>query len=232
MSSLLDHPDSIRNDTDSKTLSRLVMVATKNSDFTILLHAIQTACKLISRSVRKAGIANLYGAAGSENATGDSQKKLDVLSNEMMVNALYNSNVCAVLVSEENEEPIIVEEGLAGRYASCPPSHPSRLSPPSLSRLRYCVAFDPLDGSSNIDCNVSTGTIFSVWEKKTTGPATVADILRPGCGLFPIRAFPQHCPSCTLFGPLVACRAPPHTSLTFPPPPHTHPLPPTTSGAR
>ena len=116
MSSLVDHPDSIRNDTDSKTLSRLVMVATKNSDFTILLHAIQTACKLISRSVRKAGIANLYGAAGSENATGDSQKKLDVLSNEMMVNALYNSNVCAVLVSEENEDPIIVEEGLAGRY--------------------------------------------------------------------------------------------------------------------
>jgi len=47
------------------------------------------------------------------------------------------------------------------------------------------VAFDPLDGSSNIDCNVSTGTIFSVWEKKTTGPATVADILRPGYGLFP-----------------------------------------------
>jgi len=139
MSSLLDHPDSIRNDTDSKTLSRLVMVATKNSDFTILLHAIQTACKLISRSVRKAGIANLYGAAGSENATGDSQKKLDVLSNEMMVNALYNSNVCAVLVSEENEEPIIVEEGLAGRYGvygSCAPlpSFP-RLSHLLLSRV-------------------------------------------------------------------------------------------------
>ena len=43
------------------------------------------------------------------------------------------------------------------------------------------MAFDPLDGSSNIDCNVSTGTIFSVWEKKSAGPATVADILRPGC---------------------------------------------------
>ena len=56
----------------------------------------------------------LDGAAGSENATGDSQKKLDVLSNEMMINALYNSSVCAVLVSEENDDPIIVEEALAG----------------------------------------------------------------------------------------------------------------------
>ena len=111
------------------------------------------------RSVRKAGIAGLYGAAGSENATGDSQKKLDVLSNEMFINCLYNSSVCSVLVSEENDEPIIVAPELAGKF---------------------CVAFDPLDGSSNIDCNVSTGTIFAVWEKKSTGPASVDDILRRG----------------------------------------------------
>ena len=77
----------------------------------------------------------------------------------MFVNALYNSQVCAVLVSEENEDAIIVPPELAGKY---------------------CVAFDPLDGSSNIDCNVSTGTIFSVWEKKSDGPASVDDILRPG----------------------------------------------------
>lgn len=99
------------------------------------------------------------GAAGSENATGDSQKKLDVLSNEMFVNALYNSGVCCVLVSEENEEPIFVPSELSGKY---------------------CCAFDPLDGSSNIDCNVSTGTIFSVWERKSSGEATLDDILRPG----------------------------------------------------
>jgi fructose-1,6-bisphosphatase I len=77
----------------------------------------------------------------------------------MFVNSLYNSQVCAVLVSEENEDAIIVPPELAGKY---------------------CVAFDPLDGSSNIDCNVSTGTIFSVWEKKSDGPASVDDILRPG----------------------------------------------------
>ncbi len=128
-----DHPDSIRNDTDSKTLTRLVMVRTRNSDLVILLNSIQTACKLISRSVRKAGIAGLCekcnmqccsllvisdcysdGTAGTENATGDSQKKLDVLSNDMFVNSLYNSHQCAVLVSEENEEPIIVEESMSG----------------------------------------------------------------------------------------------------------------------
>lgn len=155
----MDHPDSIRNDTDSKTLTRVVMSKTRNNDFVILLNALQTACKLISRSVRKAGIAGLYGSAGTENATGDSQKKLDVLSDEIMINSLYNSHVCCVLVSEENDNPIMVPEHMAGKY---------------------CVAFDPLDGSSNIDCNVSTGTIFSVWEKKSAGPAVVEDILQSG----------------------------------------------------
>lgn len=156
-----DHPDSIRNDTNSLTLSRQVMFHTRDSDFVVLLSAISTACKLISRSVRKAGIAKLYGNAGSENATGDDQKKIDVLSNEMMVNSLYNSHVCCVLVSEENEEAIIVPENLSGKF---------------------CVAFDPLDGSSNIDCNVSTGTIFSIWEKKDINIklGTISDILRSG----------------------------------------------------
>lgn len=157
--SLEDHPDSIRNDTNSKTLLRMVMSQTRDTDFALLLNSIQTACKLISRSVRKAGIANLYGVSGTENATGDQQKKIDVLSDDMMVNALYNSHVCAILVSEERDDPIFVPQEMAGKY---------------------CVAFDPLDGSSNIDCNVSTGTIFSVWEKVSIGPAVVEDILRKG----------------------------------------------------
>lgn len=59
---------------------------------------------------------NADGVAGTENATGDSQKKLDVLSNQMFVNALYNSHVCAVLVSEEDEEAIIVPERQSGKY--------------------------------------------------------------------------------------------------------------------
>lgn len=78
------------------------------------------------------------------------------MSNDMMINALVNSGVCSVLVSEENEEPIIVPPEKSGKF---------------------CVAFDPLDGSSNIDCNVSVGTIFSVFEKKE---GTVNDLLRSG----------------------------------------------------
>lgn len=136
------------------------MLHTKDPEFLVLLNALQTACKLITRSVRKAGIAGLYGNAGSANATGDDQKKIDVLSNEMMVNAFKYSHACCVLVSEEDDDPIFIDEEYCGKF---------------------CVAFDPLDGSSNIDCNVSTGTIFSVWEKKSPGvKAELSDILRPG----------------------------------------------------
>merc|ERR1712176_457724 len=107
----------------------------------------------------RAGVAKLYGLAGEVNSTGDDQKKLDVMSNEMMINALVNSGVCSVLVSEENEEPIIVPKEKAGKY---------------------CVAFDPLDGSSNIDCNVSVGTIFSVYEVQEGSSGSVDDLLRSG----------------------------------------------------
>jgi fructose-1,6-bisphosphatase I len=95
----------------------------------------------------------------TENASGDAQKKLDVIANKLVINALYHSHTCAILVSEEDDEPIIVDPQYAGKF---------------------CVAFDPLDGSSNIDCNVSTGTIFAFWEKKSQGPATLDDILRSG----------------------------------------------------
>ena len=110
--------------------------------------------------VREGGIANLFGMAGDPNSSGDDQKKLDVLSNDIFVSALKHSGACAVLVSEEDEEAIIVPEEKAGRF---------------------CVAFDPLDGSSNIDCNVSTGTIFAVYERVSKdGLATEADIMRTG----------------------------------------------------
>merc|ERR1711927_103903 len=125
--------------------------------------ALALACKATSRACAKAGIANLFGMAGDQNSSGDDQKKLDVLSNDIFVNALLKSGSCCVLVSEENEEPILVPEKDAGRF---------------------CVCFDPLDGSSNIDCNVSTGTIFAVYEKKTPGAdVTHEDLLRPGTDL-------------------------------------------------
>lgn len=135
------------------------MANTRDHELVILMNALATSCKLITTAVQRAGIAQLYGLAGEMNSTGDDQKKLDVLSNDMMINALVNSGVCAVLVSEENEEPIIVPDDKKGKY---------------------CVAFDPLDGSSNIDCNVSVGTIFAVYEKKEGSTGDASDLLRSG----------------------------------------------------
>ncbi|KAJ1637874.1 cytosolic fructose-1,6-bisphosphatase [Pavlovales sp. CCMP2436] len=158
MSHFRDNSDEV-DEVNYKTLSRFVMANTADQELTILMNAIAVACKATARACRKAGIANLFGMAGEQNSSGDDQKKLDVLSNDIFVNSLVNCHACAVLVSEENEEPIIVPAAMQGKY---------------------CVAFDPLDGSSNIDCNVSTGTIFGVYEKTIPGPGTVADILRKG----------------------------------------------------
>lgn len=143
------------------TLTSFFQAQSGDADLTLVMNGTALACKAIARAVRKAGIAGLYGLAGTENSSGDDVKKLDLLSNEMMITALMQTGKCAALISEENEEPILA---------------------PAESSGRFVVAFDPLDGSSNIDCNVSTGTIFSVWERKTE-PGTVAtmeDILRPG----------------------------------------------------
>mmetsp|Transcript_35117 Transcript_35117/g.91940 ORF Transcript_35117/g.91940 Transcript_35117/m.91940 type:complete len:379 (-) Transcript_35117:241-1377(-) len=126
----------------------------------LLFNNIQNGCKVIAHSIQEAGIAGTLGMAGGQNFTGDEVKKLDIISNEIFVHSLKSSGVCSVLVSEENDEPILVKESMSGPY---------------------CVAFDPLDGSSNIDCNVSVGTIFAVYKRRTTeGVGEVADILRPG----------------------------------------------------
>ena len=87
---------------------------------------------------------NLFsiGLAGETNIQGEEQKKLDVLANDIMINALRASGKTAVLVSEELDDAIIIEDGYKGRY---------------------CVVFDPLDGSSNIDAGVNIGTIFGVY---------------------------------------------------------------------
>jgi fructose-1,6-bisphosphatase I len=87
--------------------------------------------------------ARSVGLAGETNVQGEEQKKLDVLSNDIMVNALRASGKTAVLVSEELEEAIIIEDRYKGKY---------------------CVVFDPLDGSSNIDAGVNIGTIFGIYQ--------------------------------------------------------------------
>ena len=96
-----------------------------------------------------------FGIAGSTNVTGDEQKKLDVLSNDLFINALKSSFTTCALVSEENDEIIVVDPDKAGKYI---------------------VAFDPLDGSSNIDCLVSIGSIFAIWKKVDFGHTLPMDI--------------------------------------------------------
>jgi fructose-1,6-bisphosphatase I len=97
--------------------------------------------------------------AGETNVQGEEQKKLDILSNDIMVNALRASRKTAVLVSEELEEAVIIETDKRGKY---------------------CVVFDPLDGSSNIDAGVNIGTIFGIYEIQPGSVGTIEDVLQPG----------------------------------------------------
>lgn len=137
-------------DSNFVTLTRFVLaeqrkIPTATGDLTQLLNCIQTAVKAVSSAVRKAGIANLYGIAGQQNVQGEQVKKLDVLSNELFINMLTSSYAASYLISEENEKIIEVETEKRGKYIVC---------------------FDPLDGSSNIDCLVSVGSIFGIYKKK------------------------------------------------------------------
>jgi len=151
-------------DNDCMTVSRFILNEQRkhpsaSGDMTKLLNALLTAIKACSNAVRKAGFHMLYGMAGSSNTTGDDQKKLDVLSNELFINMLRSSYACCLLVSEENETVVEIETEHQGKYIVC---------------------FDPLDGSSNIDCLVSVGTIFAIYKKDNDNPVEEADALRPG----------------------------------------------------
>jgi fructose-1,6-bisphosphatase I len=133
-------------------------------DFTILLTSIQLACKYISAKVRRAGLVNIHGiAGGAENSTGDVQKKLDVISNEVFINAVKNSGKVCALASEEEENAYLL----------------------NIPGAKYVVTFDPLDGSSNIDANVSIGSIFGIWRRTSPadGPGTKEDLLQKGTAM-------------------------------------------------
>ena len=145
-------------------------------DFTILLSHIVLGCKFVASAVNKAGLAKLIGLAGETNVQGEEQKKLDVLSNEVFVKALVSSGRTCVLVSEENEAAIFVDAPLRGKY---------------------CVCFDPLDGSSNIDCGVSIGTIFGIYMIKDKDNATLEDVLQPGTHMI-AAGYCMYGSSCTL----------------------------------
>lgn len=113
-----------------------------SGEFSWLLSGITLATKLIQAQVRRAGLTDILGSHGATNVQGEVQQKLDVYANEAMIGCLRVRESIGVLASEENETPLLVHQG----------------SP----NARYAVVFDPLDGSSNIDVNVSVGTTFSI----------------------------------------------------------------------
>lgn len=130
-------------------------------DFTKLLTEIAFAAKIVSREVNRAGLAGILGAAGRTNVQGEDVQKLDILAHNIMVRSLNHLGLLCALSSEEAEETInIPEKYPVGNYA---------------------LNMDPLDGSSNIDVNVSIGTIFSIHRKVSNSPrGDSTDCIQPG----------------------------------------------------
>ncbi|HAF07319.1 MAG: class 1 fructose-bisphosphatase [bacterium] len=128
-------------------------------DFTLLLLDIALAGKIISREVNKAGLVEILGLTGKENIQGEQVQKLDEFSNSTIVNILSRNDTVGGCASEEMADPVYFHKH---------------------TNAKYCVIFDPLDGSSNIDVNVSIGTIFSIYKLLNDGECTENDFLRKG----------------------------------------------------
>jgi len=129
-----------------------------------LLYDLCLAAKIISRQVRRAGLTDILGEEGTTNVHGELQQKLDVFANETVRHSVQHTGRVCVMASEEDAEPVPVpirEDRRGGKYV---------------------LLYDPLDGSSNIDVNVSIGTIFSIHKRTATkkGPGTLADCLQKG----------------------------------------------------
>ena len=131
-------------------------------DLSNLLYDIGLAAKIINSHVRMAGLADLLGAAGGVNVQGEVVQKLDEFANDTMKHALLRTGRACLLASEEDAEPIPIPAG----YRTG----------------KYTVLYDPLDGSSNIDVNVSIGTIFSIQRRISpgNGPGELRDCLQAG----------------------------------------------------
>ncbi|MEW5902769.1 MAG: class 1 fructose-bisphosphatase [Pseudomonadota bacterium] len=143
-------------------------------DFTGLLSDVVSACKQIAHQVNKGALIGVLGGAGSENIQGEAQKKLDVITNDIMLDSLSWSGHLAGMASEEMDDMFPI--------------------PAQFPRGKYLITFDPLDGSSNIDVNISVGTIFSILRcpEGVTNP-TAKDFLQPGTK--------QVCAGYALYGP-------------------------------
>ncbi len=132
-------------------------------DLSRLLHHIGIAAKIVNKKINKAGLVDILGEAGEVNVQGEDVKKLDVFANDHFMAAIKASGEVCAVASEENQEIITFDGGLSRDG-------------------QYIVCMDPLDGSSNIEVNVSVGTIFSIYRRLSPGgeEADLSDFLQPG----------------------------------------------------
>lgn len=129
-----------------------------------LIRSIRLAAKVVNHEVNKAGLVDILGLHGETNVQGEDQQKLDVYANEKFIQTLINREIVCGIASEENDDFITI----SGKNKD--------------NKNKYVVLMDPLDGSSNIDVNVSVGTIFSIYRRVTPigTPVTADDFLQPG----------------------------------------------------
>ena len=126
-----------------------------------ILSALSISAKMIASQVRRARLEDVLGNAGGENVQGEQQQKLDVIANDILLRTLGGRQGVAIVASEENEEPVILRNEREGER-------------------RYCVLFDPLDGSSNLDVCGSVGTIFSILRQDRRSTRPEDSLLQPG----------------------------------------------------
>jgi len=129
--------------------------------FSWIMSALSISAKIISDKVRRARLENVLGSVGTENVQGEVQQKLDVLANDVLMKTLGGREGVAIVASEENEEPVILRSDTRGVP-------------------RYCVLFDPLDGSSNLDICGGVGTIFSILAYDDRSVRAQDSLLQPG----------------------------------------------------
>lgn len=132
-------------------------------DFTSILNDLTLALRIISRDVRRAGLNDILGLTRNTNIHGEQVRKLDTYSNEVIKRAMQRSGKICIMASEEDDDIILI--------------------PKTGNKSKYVMVFDPLDGSSNIDVNVTIGTIFGVYERLDTEseePGTIEDVVQEG----------------------------------------------------
>jgi fructose-1,6-bisphosphatase I len=153
----------------NKTLGEFIIenqkdFAYSSGELSRLINSIRLAAKVVNHEVNKAGLVDILGAFGDKNIQGEEQQKLDVFANLAFIKTLTNREIVCGIASEEMDDFIRIE----GREKN--------------NQNKYVVLIDPLDGSSNIDVNVSVGTIFSIYRRVTPSgtPVTIDDFLQPG----------------------------------------------------